>query len=894
MSATFDTGPSADANKTSSIPKSAGDGGDSGDTDHKSLINREILDDTPVSGDQSVGGDSGDSAAEADPFRPLGDGPAGGGQQNAGDDDILEPMPYLGDAVTPSMFRHHRHGDPASAFGYRDAEGRLIAVAARYHLTGTDGEASKAVLPWAYGRRRWLDKAGNRRDGVGWHLKAMPTPRGLYGLEKLAQQPAAAVLIVEGEKAADAAQALFPSMVAVTSMGGSKAAAKSDWTPLAGRHVIIWPDCDEPGAAYAQDVASLATKAGVSSVRIVDVPGHWPKGWDLADSPPEGVSAEDLHRMVEEAPDPAPPVKMPPKFSLTGGGLFFQPAPKPDGRDSPRVWVCGPFTVLGETRTSEGEDWGLLIQWKDSEGRPHQWSIPRRMIHGQGASISEELESSGLSCSPDRVAHDLLKRFIGGVQPGRKIRCVDRGGWHAGDDGQCFILPNGEAFGSRTGGVVLQGARTPTNHAFALSGTMNDWRDRVAAPCDGNDRLVLYVAASLAAPLLHIVGEPSGGVHLVGPSRCGKSTAMLIAGSVWGSPTADGQLRTWRGTSNGLEGIAATLCDLPLLLDELGQADARDADSVVYMLSNESGKQRAGRTGAARQRASWRSLFLSTGEVTLAAKLGESGRRAMAGLEARLLNLPADAGAGMGIFQTLHGHESPGRLAENLRAATLSHHGHAGRAFLGQLVSALAAGSDTLVQTIKTGINAFVNEHVPAGASGQIASAARRLALCAMAGEMAIDAGILPWQRGEALRACGACFNAWLAERGGFQSGEDVEALAAVRRFIESHGASRFTPFPTTDDAGLYDKTINRAGWRRAVQSQDGEVIEYLVLPQQWKAEVCRGLDPKAVARLLHQRGFLIGATPGHHAAEVRVPGAGKLRLYLVSGRILAGDADGV
>ena len=87
-----------------------------------------------------------------------------------------------------------------------------------------------------------------------------------------------------------------------------------------------------------------------------------------------------------------------------------------------------------------------------------------------------------------------------------------------------------------------------------------------------------------------------------------------------------------------------------LILDEMGQAEAREIGEIVYMLSNSSGKQRAGKGGEARQRKTWRTLFLSTGELTLGAKLAEAGKKVMAGQEVRLVNLPADAGAKLGVF----------------------------------------------------------------------------------------------------------------------------------------------------------------------------------------------------------------------------------------------------
>ena len=155
-------------------------------------------------------------------------------------------------------------------------------------------EGEKEFYPLTYGTL-----AGR----TGWHWKAPPAPRPLYGLDRLAKRPNAPVIVCEGEKAADAAERLFPEFVAVTSPNGAKAADKADWTPLAGRDVTIWPDHDDEGARYAADVARLASKAGAASVAIVDVPEQFPHKWDLADDPPSGWTAGAAARSCSRCSD---------------------------------------------------------------------------------------------------------------------------------------------------------------------------------------------------------------------------------------------------------------------------------------------------------------------------------------------------------------------------------------------------------------------------------------------------------------------------------------------------------------------------------------------------------------------------------------------------------------
>lgn len=104
-----------------------------------------------------------------------------------------------------------------------------------------------------------------------------------------------------GEKKADVVSVLFPGHVGTTSMGGSKAPTNTDWSPLAGRDVTVWPDNDTPGRTYADNVAQLATAAGAASIRIVEVPMDWPTAWDLADPLPDGVTNQTLAEMLQSA-----------------------------------------------------------------------------------------------------------------------------------------------------------------------------------------------------------------------------------------------------------------------------------------------------------------------------------------------------------------------------------------------------------------------------------------------------------------------------------------------------------------------------------------------------------------------------------------------------------------
>ena len=101
--------------------------------------------------------------------------------------------------------------------------------------------------------------------------------------------------------------------------------------------------------------------------------------------------------------------------------------------------------------------------------------------------------------------------------------------------------------------------------------------------------------------------------------------------------------------------MAAGHCDALLCLDELSQIDAKAAGAVAYMLANGTGKSRAGRGAEGRVPDEWRKLFLSSGEIGLADNIAEDGQhgRLTAGQQVRVIDVPADAGTGHGLFEQL-------------------------------------------------------------------------------------------------------------------------------------------------------------------------------------------------------------------------------------------------
>jgi putative DNA primase/helicase len=597
----------------------------------------------------------------------------------------------------------------------------------------------------------------------------------------------------------------------------------------------------------------------------------------------ESIEPDDTKTRVPPAPDAKPAYRSFGTYQMSARGLFFVDPSKPN---NPSTWLSAPFEVLAHTRDDAYPPnvWGLLLRWHDLDGYTHEWPMPMEMLGGRSEELWRQLLDRGLRIHPSVENRKKLAAYLSAVRVKDRARGVSRIGWHVLQKHTVFLLPD-TTYGNTGGERVLWQTDTRGDTKCRVAGTVKDWREGVARRCIGNSRLVLSTSTAFATPLLMLTNEENGGFHLVGSSRLGKTVDLRVAGSVWGGGGINGYLRSWRATSNGLESIAEAHCDMLLCLDEMGQVEAREAGEIAYMLANGSGKGRARRDGSARRAAQWRLLFLSSGEVSLADKMTEIGRRPKAGQEVRLVDIPADAGKGFGIFEELHGAASPGVFAEELRQATDRYYGASGREFLERLTARHTADPVGLAQLLRASRDDFLAAHLPDGASGQVRSVCSRFALAAAAGSLATAFGLTGWPDDEADRAAAACFRAWL-DRRGTAGDHDVEAgIRQVIGYIEAHGSSRFDP--AWDDKAER-VVVNRAGFRR----RDESGWEYMVLPEQWRGEVAKGFDAAALARAMVKRGLMMPAGNGRPAKPVRVPGHGVLKLYVMAPGIICDEAE--
>ncbi|ROL71018.1 DNA/RNA helicase, superfamily II protein [Pseudomonas chlororaphis] len=821
----------------------------------------------------------------------------------------IQPIPS--EAMSKCPAKHRQHGAPSKVWIYRDAQGLPVMALYRFDLgPDEDGKPRKVFAPLTWCKRS---------DGqtTQWRWQGLPEPRPLLHLDELALRADATVVLCEGEKAADAAAELMPGYVATCWPNGSNSWHKTDLSPLKGRSVLLWPDNDASGKACMDAIEPKLLELGAESVQRVALEafkrkpttkdgkhsfakgGKWVDGDDAADALSKGWTAGHVAELVrsgelfvntadEKTEEPVKaktaakrPAKskndlMPGGFRLTPEGVFYA------GDDGEARPVCSPLEIIARTRDEKGHNWGLLVEFDDPDGAKKRWNIPARTMTGDfGKDVLGPLVDMGLRLAGSRSgrnARNDLQSYLGGFDSAQRARLVTRLGWH----GNAFLLPE-QQIGSHEEHLHFYeaGAQLPP---ISEAGSLEQWQQQIGALCVGNHRLAFVVSVAFAGPLLNLLGHESGGFHFYGDSSGGKTTHLQVAASVYGGPRL---VRSWRSTDNALESIAAAHSDGLLVLDEIGMCDARIIGETVYMLGNGTGKARANDRGqAGRQVQEWRLLFLSTGEKTLAQHMAEANKELKAGMEVRMLAVPADASKGLGMFDVLNGFEDAAALSDALKARVAKFYGTPLTAFL----KALSEPGEMLRWSVivRRTLEQFIIQNLPATASGQAQRAALRFGLAAAAGELATAFGVTGWPDGTATTAARVCLHGWLAERGGAGNLEGEAIMARLRQVIERFGESRFTRWESTaakiDEHG--PRTIDRLGFRKTMEHGMGDTlhttITYYVLPEAWRSEVFRGLNLTAVNRELIQRGVLQPAKDGKASCSVRLPGMGVQRCYVV------------
>jgi uncharacterized protein (DUF927 family) len=566
---------------------------------------------------------------------------------------------------------------------------------------------------------------------------------------------------------------------------------------------------------------------------------------------PQELKGHDLIRNIL--------VNGPPEgFVLKQAGLYRV---ETDADGARRTWrVCDPIEVMSITHDKKGEGYGRWVTFRNIDGKfCEMWIDDAKFVSG-ATSIIAGLRRKGFRIAQGGQARSALLLALQDWKTTTRYIMTNRVGWH---DDHSFVLPDGTVIGSDQ--VRYHGAGGQSHPS--REGSLDGWREEVAARALGNPLMLLAISVALSGPLMHPLDLESGGVHFRGWSGKGKSTLLKLGSSVWAGPR---DVRPWRTTDNRLELDALKRNGTALFLDEIAEVDGRAAEAAGYLLGNGEIKGRASAWGAPAPDAEFRVAVLSSGEISFATKLAEAGRTAQAGHAVRLLDIPADQQR-YGVFETLHDQPDGRRFSEVLKGATARHYGHAGP----KLVERLAQDQSTawdIARAVMLRFHAMAEERFPHSGGGLAGRARTRLAGAAAAGELATAYGITGWPRYAALEAVLEAFGLWLGGRGNPEVELAHSVISRVQQFLNQYDAQ----ISNLDHDGAQPEAP--VAWRKG---------GHIFIPAAAWLSIFGEKNGRRTAHILHDRSLLELGDGRNLMARMPVGVAGPTRGFKVSIGIL-------
>lgn len=458
---------------------------------------------------------------------------------------------------------------------------------------------------------------------------------------------------------------------------------------------------------------------------------------------------------------------------------------------------CTLFRVKALVRTPKSQLWSRVVELIDPAGALVECIISAGTLTGKPRDAVAQLADKGLQVYNDyeiRTIAQLIRNWT--VPSEAYLTLIDRVGWT--QDKDAFILTSGRVITRKGEAPRYRFGAEPSGTEI---GSLALWRDHIAALAVGNTNMVFGISLGFSTALLEFsLGflEPETLIyHLYARTSRGKTRTLRTAMTVW--PKIGEKDKTWAGTITGLEAEIAQSHSILMGLDELRGDATPDLPALIYRFANGSGKARGRKEGGAKERETWLTAVLSTGEHSFVEAVRKLGSMPTGGQGVRMLDIPATGR--YGVFDALHGSETSDAFVARLDKAIRKAWGPAGAAFVEKLLELEEA---TLRDTLETDVRRYeaaLQRHLGVIPGDEKTSEIRRVlrsyALVATAGEWASDWGLTGWESGAAHAATQTIAERWLHGRGRLPF-EQTQTLKRVQKYLTVH-EHRFIPL---SDAG--------------------------------------------------------------------------------------------
>ena len=444
---------------------------------------------------------------------------------------------------------------------------------------------------------------------------------------------------------------------------------------------------------------------------------------------------------------------------------------------------------------------------------------------------------------------------------------VKKFGWAEIDGRWAFILPN-QVISS--GGSIEVTNMSKVAPKISSKGTLSDMKTLFNL-CWQNKRLVFAISNAFAAPIITILPHlfrNLGGYNFAGKTSSGKTTLLAASAAMWGCGTTDekiGIIKSCSATVNGMENTAEAANDTFLALDELGKMPPRAVAELPYLIGNGEGKTRMARDGSARETKTWNTTFIATGEKTFEEIMLQAGIPAKGGQILRFTDLDANAGA-FGVFDDCAG-MTPAEFSQEIKRLSETFYGTPAITFLQRLVDDRNAGVlETKVMELYNDVIRYF-AHDPQ--NGELERLNNKFALTAIAGELAIEYGIMNWPKTTCAVAVTEVYKEYLQSSGLFEKGSDEKMIfKAFADFIDKYTASSSIPHingkRNYDGDEEYQRTGSEGmlGVYREGTSHERDDVDYSLFTATVD-QICsdNGLNMKLVKKVLKEKKILQSAS---------------------------------
>lgn len=316
-------------------------------------------------------------------------------------------------------------------------------------------------------------------------------------------------------------------------------------------------------------------------------------------------------------------ILIPLPYQIKGNALYKTIVKKVNGNEVEQEVMVSRIApkILRELSNVERNSIHYELIWKDKD-RERKEIVPASTISTKKDLLL--LADSGLPCNDlnCKVLIHFFDRYLA-YNPLERSFMVERLGYikntfiHPLAAQEVEIIPND------IGEKQLLGA-------FQIEGTVETWKAQVFDRIKDHKKVLFLVLSSFASVVLHDLKLSPFIIDLSGSTSQGKTTALQVARSVWGTK---GLINEWNVTKVAIERKAGFLNSFPLFMDDTRKADDRILQSIVYQFSGGRSKGRGSLKGSQKEM-TWNNILISTGEVSLTQYAKKAG-----GAAARVISL---------------------------------------------------------------------------------------------------------------------------------------------------------------------------------------------------------------------------------------------------------------